>query len=153
VDCWFTQCAPCLKEIPYSKALQSFFEKDTNVVFLNICIENIERKDAWKSMVKEHKMKGINLFYARNRPQKINIPRQLKITDYPIYFIINKEGKIVGYDAPAPHEIAFTSWAINRAKQDVPLSTAYLQIMQRSPLFTEYMNNYRSQLDSLQKFK
>jgi thiol-disulfide isomerase/thioredoxin len=151
VDCWFTLCPPCLKEIPYSKALQTFFEKDTNVVFLNICIENIERKDAWKTLVKEKSLKGVNVFYARNRPQKINLLRQLKIYDYPTYFIINKEGHISGYDAPGPHEMAFTSWAIHKAKENIPLSTAYLQIMQRSPLFVDFMNKNRQMLDSLQK--
>src|SRR5881398_949665 len=37
VDFWFTSCPPCLKEIPYSNALQQFFASDTNIVFLNIC--------------------------------------------------------------------------------------------------------------------
>jgi thiol-disulfide isomerase/thioredoxin len=153
VDCWFTLCPPCLKEIPYSKALQTFFEKDTNVVFLNICIERIERKQAWKDLVKEKNLKGIHVFYARNQPQKVNMLRQLKIYNYPTYFIVNKDGRISGYDAPGPHEMAFTSWAIYKAKENVPLSTAYLQIMQRSPLFVEYINKYRAALDSLQATK
>jgi thiol-disulfide isomerase/thioredoxin len=153
VDCWFTSCAPCLKEIPYSKALHTYFEKDTNVVFLNICIENIERKEAWKNLVKEKKIKGINVFYARNRPQKINIPRQLKITDYPTYYLVNNEQRILGYDAPAPHELAFTSWSIIKAKQNVPLSTAYLQIIQRSPLFVDFMKQNKSFLDSVKNVK
>jgi thiol-disulfide isomerase/thioredoxin len=153
VDCWFTLCPPCLKEIPYSKALQTFFQKDTNVVFLNICIERIERKQAWKDLVKEKDLKGIHVFYARNQPQKVNLLRQLKIYNYPTYFIVNKDGRISGYDAPGPHEMAFTSWAIHSAKENVPLSTAYLQIMQRSPLFVEYMNKNRTALDSLQATK
>jgi thiol-disulfide isomerase/thioredoxin len=153
VDCWFTLCPPCLKEIPYSKALQTFFEKDTNVVFLNICIERIERKQAWKDLVKEKNLKGIHVFYSRNQPQKVNLLRQLKIYNYPTYFIVNKDGRISGYDAPGPHEMAFTSWAIYRAKESVPLSTAYLQIIQRSPLFVEYMNKNRAMLDTLQQVK
>src|SRR4051794_8996337 len=40
VDFWFTSCPPCLKEIPHSAALQQFFAADTNIVFLDICIDN-----------------------------------------------------------------------------------------------------------------
>jgi len=153
VDFWFTLCPPCLKEIPYSQGLQTFFQKDTSIVFLNICIENAERKDAWKSLAKEKNLKGIHVFYARNKPQKINLLRQLKIYDYPTYLIINNEGSVIGYDAPGPPAMAFASWALYKAKENVPLSTAYLQIMQRSPKFVEFMNKNRTTLDSLQPSK
>src|SRR3954463_15275192 len=73
VDFWFTSCPPCIKEIPYSIALQQFFAPDTNIVFLNICIDNIERKQDWKRMIHDKEMRGIHLFYVRNRPQKINL--------------------------------------------------------------------------------
>ncbi|WP_207494365.1 TlpA family protein disulfide reductase [Aridibaculum aurantiacum] len=56
VDFWFTQCPPCIREIPYARDLQSFFAADTSIVFLNICIENIERKQAWKDMVKDKRL-------------------------------------------------------------------------------------------------
>jgi thiol-disulfide isomerase/thioredoxin len=52
VDFWFTACAPCIREIPHSIALQKYFSKDTNIVFLNICIDNNERKAVWKEMVR-----------------------------------------------------------------------------------------------------
>src|SRR5687767_11414792 len=52
VDFWFTQCPPCLKQMPYSDSLKRFFASDTNIVFVNVSIENIERKEAWKQMVK-----------------------------------------------------------------------------------------------------
>src|SRR4051812_9373202 len=92
VDFWFTSCPPCLKEIPFSAALQQYFTADTNIVFLNICIDNIERKHAWKQMIRNKKMKGIHLFYVRNRPQKINLLREYEIT-FPTHLLVNKEMK------------------------------------------------------------
>ena len=124
VDFWFTTCPPCLKEIPFSKNLQEYFAADTNIVFLNICIENIERKPAWKQMIKEKNMPGLHLFYARNRPQKVNLLRVYKIA-FPTYLLLNREMKVIGYNAPRPSEIGWVHWAIMQAAKNVPLTEAF----------------------------
>ncbi len=103
VDFWFTTCAPCLQEIPYSKCLQQFFAADTNIVFLNICIEAFEKKERWKQLVKDKQMQGIHLFYARNRPQKINLLREYNIV-FPTYVLVDKNQNILDADAPRPSE-------------------------------------------------
>ena len=121
VDFWFTACAPCIKEIPHSKALQHFFKKDTNIVFMTICIENIDRKPIWREMVQQQEMKGINLFYARNRPQNVNLLRAYNIT-FPTYILVNSEMKVIGYNAPRPSEKGWVHWAIYRATQGATLS-------------------------------
>ncbi len=138
VDCWFTACPPCLHEIPFLQQLQTFFASDTNIVFLNICIENIERKSAWKDLVKSKNIKGINVFYARNRPQKLNILRKWGIDDFPTYFLVNNL-KIIGYDAPAPSQKGFVHWAIFQASQNIPLSNAYTQLSTENRLATGYV--------------
>lgn len=138
VDCWFTACPPCLYEIPFSQQLQTFFAGDTNVVFLNICIENVERKSAWKDLVKRKNIQGINVFYTRNRPQKVNILRKWGIEDFPTYFLVNNL-KIIGYDAPAPSQKGFVHWAIYQASQNIPLSGAYTQLSTENQLATSYI--------------
>lgn len=140
VDFWFTACAPCIKEIPFSKALQEYFATDTNVVFLSICIENIYRKNVWRQMIKEKKMNGIHLFYARNRPQKINLLRQYKIT-FPTFLLVNKEMKVIGYDAPRPSEVRWVRWAIIQAENNILLSQAYKQVVKRSKEYVEFLDN------------
>lgn len=124
VDFWFTQCPPCLREIPYSRALQQFFSGDTNLVFLDVCIENIERKDAWKKMIADKQMPGIHLFYARNRPQKINLLRRYKIDNFPTYLILNNNLQVIGYDAPAPSQQGWVHWALYQATHNVNLADA-----------------------------
>ncbi len=140
VDFWFTTCPPCIKEMPYAQALQTYFEGDTNVVFLNICIENIERKAAWKQMVQERSLKGIHVFYARNRPQKVNLLRQLGINNFPMYLLVN-DNKIIGYNAPSPSEKGFVHWAIYKASHNVPLSQAYTSMAKNSKESRDYLVN------------
>jgi thiol-disulfide isomerase/thioredoxin len=138
VDFWFTACPPCLKQIPYAKQLHAYFAADTNVVFLNICIEYADRKQIWKKMVKENVMQGINVFYARNRPQKVNLLRQFNIVDYPTYLLLN-DLKVIGYDAPAPSQKGLVHWAIYEATQKIPLSTSYNLLLNKSKASNDYL--------------
>ena len=139
VDFWFTACPPCIKEIPYAKQLQEYFSRDTNVVFLNICIDNADRKQVWKTMVKEKGIQGINVFYARNRPQQINLLRQYNIVDYPTYIILNN-CKVLGYDAPAPSEKGWVHWAIFQATKNVPLSASYALLANKNKEANDYVS-------------
>jgi thiol-disulfide isomerase/thioredoxin len=137
VDFWFTTCPPCVSEIPYFKALQQEFAKDTNIVFLSICIENVNRKAAWKQMINEKAMPGIHLFYSRNRPQKVNLLRIFDIT-FPTYLLLNKDLDLIGYDAPRPSQQPFVRWAITQAKANQPLSESFTHFISRSPQYKAF---------------
>lgn len=116
VDFWFTACAPCIQEIPWSQSLQKFYAKDTNVVFLNICIENLIRKPVWKQMIQDKQMMGIHLFYPRNRPQKVNLLRQYDIK-FPTYILVDKNMKVIDDDMPRPSETGWIYWLISQASK------------------------------------
>ena len=138
VDFWFTACPPCIKEIPYSKRLQHFFDKDTSIVFLSICIENKQRKAVWKQMIKDREMPGIHLFYSRNQPQSVNLLRKYDIT-FPTYLIVNKEMKIVGYDAPRPSEMGWVHWGLQKAKEGKRLAESYREVKQNAKEFDNFL--------------
>ena len=148
VDFWFTTCPPCIKEIPYSKALECFFAADTNIVFLNICIDNIERKTAWKQMIKAREIKGISLFYARNQPQKISLIKEY-LVNFPTYLLVNKEMKVIGYNAPRPSEEGWVHWAIFEAEKSNPLSSAYNELVKQSKKYREFIHNNWQKIISL----
>lgn len=149
IDFWFTQCPPCLKEIPYAKALRSFFAADTNIVFVNICIEPVERKQAWKDMIKEKEIGGINLFYAKNRPQKVNLLREYKVLDYPTYMLVNSEMVIIGHNAPRPSDKGLAQWAIYQGTKNMKVSDAYKQFIKNSEEVKEYISRNSTLTDSL----
>ena len=123
VDFWFTLCPPCVKEIPFSKSLQQYFAADTNIVFVNICIENHQRKKNWKEMVRSKEMTGINLFYALNKPQKVNLLREYKIT-FPTYILVDTTMKVIGYDAPRPSEAGLVHWVLTEVAKGKSLAAA-----------------------------
>jgi thiol-disulfide isomerase/thioredoxin len=148
VDFWFTTCAPCLKEIPYSRSLQQFFSADTNIVFLNICIEETVRKPVWKKFVKDKELKGIQLFYTRNKPQKVNLLRAYNIM-FPTYLLVDKNFKIIGYDAPRPSEEKWVHWAIYAAAENIPLSVAYRKMVQKSVDFEEFSQKNIAKINAL----
>ena len=148
VDFWFTACAPCVEEIPYAKALHEFFKDSTDIVFLSICIENTERKPIWKKMVEEKQMPGIQLFYDLNKPQKINLPREYKIT-FPTYVLVNKNMKVIGFDAPRPSEEGWVHWVISQANKDSLLSTSYKQFMALSAEYVQFANNNKERIAAL----
>ena len=150
VDFWFTSCPPCIKEIPYSIALQQFFATDTNIVFLNICIDNIEQKGAWKQMVRDKEMRGIHLFYVRNRPQKINLLREYEVT-FPTYLLVNKQMKVIGYEAPRPSEEGWVHWAIAQAANDEILSASYRELIDQSKRYREFIDENWQRIVSLRK--
>lgn len=150
VDFWFTSCPPCIKEIPYSTSLQQFFVADTNIVFLSICIDNVDRKPAWKQMIHDRQMSGIHLFYERNRPQKINLLREYEIT-FPTYLLVNKEMKIIGYNAPRPSEEGWIQWAIVQSENNVFLSESYKQFIYQSKRYREYINENWAKIVALRK--
>lgn len=140
VDFWFTTCPPCIKEIPYFKSLQQYFLTDTNIVFLSICIENIDRKSAWKEMIKEKQLPGLHLFYARNRPQKINLLRKYNIL-FPTYLLLDKELKVVGYNAPRPSETGWVHWAIIQSNEGKKLSESFIDVLHRSKSYENFLHH------------
>ena len=150
VDFWFTSCPPCLKEIPYSKSLQKFFSSDTNIVFLNICIDNIDRKHAWKKIVHDKELQGIHLFYVRNRPQKINLITKYHIT-FPTYMLVNKNMKVIGYNAPRPSEEGWVHWAIAQAENNNFLSDSYRQLIDQSKNYRAFINHNWEIITSIQQ--
>lgn len=81
-------------------------------------------------MVSDKLIVGIKVFYARNRPQRINLVRQLVVGECPTYLLVNKL-RIIGYKAPAPSQTPFVQWAIHQGVQNAPLSQSYLSLLHR----------------------
>lgn len=152
VDFWFTTCPPCIKEIPFTKSLQQYFASDTNITFLSICIENVERKTAWKQMIKEKKMPGVHLFYARNRPQKVNLLRKYKIA-FPTYLLLNTEMKVIGYNAPRPSETGWVHWSILKASEGFHLSDSYKDVFNHSKNYTDFIAALKLKRNSQEKYQ
>ena len=99
VDVWATWCRPCLAEIPALKALHDKL-KGKNIEFVSISID--EDKDAWRKVVKERELKGVQLI--ADKAFESQFIRDYSINQIPTFLIIDKEGRIIDPDAPRPSD-------------------------------------------------
>lgn len=101
LDVWATWCAPCIAEQPALEALEKSFE-GKNVVFISLSIDTDKAK--WKDMVDKKKLSGVHLFTNN----KGTIVTDYEVTEVPRYILIDKEGKMVAFDAPRPSDPKLT---------------------------------------------
>jgi thiol-disulfide isomerase/thioredoxin len=98
IDIWATWCGPCRKELPFLEELQETYKKSDKIVFLSISID--QDHGAWRKMVTEKQMKGVQLL--ADQAWQSSIVRDYKISGIPRFLLIDPEGNIVSANAPRP---------------------------------------------------
>ncbi|UMB59468.1 TlpA family protein disulfide reductase [Lutibacter sp. A80] len=99
VDVWATWCAPCKREIPFLKEVEKAYH-GKNIEFVSISIDEDKNHEAWKTMVSEKELGGVQLFADNN--WKSDFIQEYKIKGIPRFLLIDPEGNIVSSDAPRP---------------------------------------------------
>jgi thiol-disulfide isomerase/thioredoxin len=94
---WFPGCKPFIQEIPYENDLVNRF-KNKDFYLINICF--YASKGDWQQGIKRFKMEGINLFANENWQQKL--AKSYRISAYPHYTLIDKEGRIISNNPLRP---------------------------------------------------
>lgn len=97
IDMWATWCGPCKKEIPYLKELEEKYQGN-NIHFVSISIDKPNKHDAWKEMVKEKELSGIQLYAGED----LEFQREYQINAIPRFILIDPQGNIVSANAPRP---------------------------------------------------
>lgn len=99
VDVWATWCPPCKREIPYLQELEKEFA-NKNIVFLSVSFDT--DRTAWKNMLKDKNMGGVQLISYRKGP----LVTDYEITAVPQFMLFSKTGKTVNINTPRPSEPA-----------------------------------------------
>lgn len=99
IDVWATWCGPCKREIPYLKKIEKAYH-GKNIAFVSMSVDTKNAHEAWRKMIKEKKLGGIQLFSDKNWKSKF-------VTDYmikgiPRFILIDPQGNIVSSNAPRP---------------------------------------------------
>ena len=111
IDVWATWCGPCKREIPFLQTLEKKFH-GKNIEFVSISIDKPQQHEAWKNMIAQKNMSGIQLFAGEDQ----SFAQAYQISGIPRFILIDPEGKIVNANAPRPSnpslETVFTELGI-----------------------------------------
>ncbi|MFH4969111.1 TlpA disulfide reductase family protein [Gaetbulibacter sp. M240] len=99
VDVWATWCGPCKREIPFLKEVENQYH-DKNIAFVSVSIDRRQDHEAWKAMVEDKELGGIQLF--ADNDWKSQFVTDYKIQGIPRFILIDPEGNIVDASAPRP---------------------------------------------------
>ena len=97
VDVWATWCKPCLAQIPALKKLEAD-NHDKNIVFVSISSDKIEKHKAWRDMIEEKEMTGVQLYFGEDK----SFMQDYQINSIPRFIFIDPDGNIVNAKAPLP---------------------------------------------------
>ncbi len=99
IDVWATWCGPCKREIPYLKEITKKYD-GKNITFVSMSIDKKEAYDAWRKMVGDEKLEGVQLFAPND--WKSDFVTDYGIMGIPRFILIDPEGNIVNANAPRP---------------------------------------------------
>lgn len=91
---WGSWCTPCVSNLPKLKALSDVMNKQ--VQFIGVIYESKYDTTKAASLIKQNRMNWPQLLQLRDDPfNKAEIVRELRISSYPTYILLDNTGKIV----------------------------------------------------------
>ena len=99
IDVWATWCAPCIKQVPYLKALEESY-RDKNVVFVSISVDKEALKPRWRKMIADKELGGLQLFADNSFDS--DFMNAFAVNSIPRFILIDPDGNIVDSEAPRP---------------------------------------------------
>lgn len=88
MDIWATWCGPCVAEIPYLKDVEEKMH-GKNILFVSVSRD--KDLEAWKTMLTEKQMTGIQLHYGGI----VKFFKAFAVTGIPRFILIGPDGKVV----------------------------------------------------------
>jgi len=112
LDFWGTWCGPCMRELTeFSHDLKKKFE-GRDVVFLYISVGDPE--DKWQQTLTKNQFASVNSVHLRE-PKDRTASIDYQVNEFPTYWLIGRDGRIINAHAPRPMEGDKTVAAIEQA--------------------------------------
>ncbi|MEN2436549.1 TlpA disulfide reductase family protein [Weeksellaceae bacterium A-14] len=98
IDFWFSNCAPCIQQIPIYKRIYEKY-KIKGLEIISISTDDTKYLANWKRIITEKKMDWRNLLDENGKESK-----KYSITKFPTTFLLDSEGVILQKDI-SPEEL------------------------------------------------
>lgn len=108
LDVWGTWCGPCKEELRYTTPLKHRFA-GKDVAFLYLDMDEDVRDADWKEFIKVNGITGLHLRKSRAAIDSFwdeLVPKDKGERYYPMYFVFDKNGKLVEANAKRPSQKA-----------------------------------------------
>lgn len=102
LDIWATWCRPCMEEMKPAKDLHKMYEQRSDIAFVNLCLSS--KVDNWVRSIEKNTIGGENYFVGSDDVAKM-ILSSYKLSGYPSYILIDKEGQLVTTSAFRPSQL------------------------------------------------
>ncbi|PHR71024.1 MAG: thioredoxin [Lutibacter sp.] len=99
IDVWATWCGPCKQQIPFLKKVEDEYH-GKNIEFVSISTDRKNKYKAWKKMIVDRQMGGIQLYAGTDH----SFSQEYQINSIPRFILVDPEGNIVDADAPRPSD-------------------------------------------------
>ena len=111
LDFWGTWCKPCMQEMPASSDLKKKFE-GRDVAFVYISVN--DKAEKWQQVLAAQHLTSANSIHLRS-PENDDVPSRYQVVQFPTYWLIGRDGRIVSHRAPRPSDAAAAEAAITAA--------------------------------------
>jgi len=101
IDVWATWCGPCKREIPFLKEVEKSFH-GKNIEFVSLSIDKEKDHEAWKKMIVDKELGGIQVFADNDWNSKF--VQDYLIKGIPRFILVDPNGDIVNSNAPRPSD-------------------------------------------------
>lgn len=96
IDLWASWCGPCKLEMPFLKEIYTEY-RDKNIEFISIAINDVAGRKLRLDFIHELQLTWLQLEDENNA-----VFKKYKVTSIPRFILIDKQGKIIDFDAPRP---------------------------------------------------
>jgi thiol-disulfide isomerase/thioredoxin len=106
IDLWASWCMPCRGEFPHYPSLRPALKKK-NITCVFISIDRPEAKKVWQTLINFNHLEGDHILVNKSLMKDIEATiYKNKEISIPRYILIDKNGKVISWDAPRPGDSA-----------------------------------------------
>jgi thiol-disulfide isomerase/thioredoxin len=98
IDFWASWCGPCIENFPFLEKLMKEYKSDP-IQLISVSLDT--RDEDWKKAITKYNLTGTQLSDLKGFNGILPVYCKV-VTSIPRYVLINREGKIINYDAPHP---------------------------------------------------